>query len=66
MSNTETVIQGTGIICKENVKGNFEIMPMELLDYVQLELITHTDLVVYMKLLQLYNNDYGYAYSTIP
>ena len=66
MSNTNTSIQGTCIICKGNVKENFEQTPMELFDYVQLGLITHTDLVVYVKLLQLYHSDYGYAFPTIP
>jgi hypothetical protein len=66
MSTALTTTKGTGIICKGNVKGNFEIVPMELLDYVQLKLINHTDLVVYVKLLQLYNDDYGYAFPTIP
>ncbi|MDD9312592.1 hypothetical protein PUS82_15060 [Cytobacillus firmus] len=66
MSNTITTIKGTGIICKGNVKGNFEQVPMELFDYIQLGLINHTDLIVYTKLLQLYNADYGYAFPTIP
>ncbi|GAA0323247.1 helix-turn-helix domain-containing protein [Oceanobacillus oncorhynchi subsp. oncorhynchi] len=65
MSNTNTTVKGTGIICKGNVKENFEQTPMELFDYVQLDLITHTDLVVYVKLLQLYNENYGYAFPTI-
>lgn len=66
MTNTVKTIKGTGIICKGNVNGNFEIVPMELFDYIQLKLITHTDLVIYVKLLQLYNSDYGYAFPTIP
>lgn len=66
MTNTITNIKGTGIICKGNVKGNFELVPMELFDYVQLNLISHTDLIVYVKLLQLYNHKEGYAYPTIP
>ncbi|PEW04517.1 transcriptional regulator [Bacillus cereus] len=65
MTNTVTTIKGTEIICKGNLNGNFEQMPMELFDYIQLGLITHTDLVVYVKLLQLYNPDYGYAFPTI-
>jgi predicted transcriptional regulator len=65
MSNTKTAIKGTGITCKGNVKGNFELLPMELFDYIQLKLITHTDLVIYVKLLQLYNHKEGYAYPTI-
>ncbi|HDR7439694.1 TPA: transcriptional regulator [Bacillus toyonensis] len=65
MTNTVTTIKGTEIICKGNVEGNFEQVPMELFDYIQLGLITHTDLVVYVKLLQLYNENYGYAFPTI-
>ncbi|MBK0072358.1 helix-turn-helix domain-containing protein [Bacillus sp. S56] len=65
MTSTVTTIKGTGIICKGNVEGNFEQVPMELFDYVQLGLITHTDLVVYVKLLQLYNQNEGYAFPTI-
>lgn len=65
MTNTVTKIKGTETICKGNVEGNFEQVPMELFDYIQLGLITHTDLVVYVKLLQLYNENYGYAFPTI-
>lgn len=65
MLKTETPIKGTGVICKGNVSGNFEQVPMDLFNYVQLELITHTDFVVYVKLLQLYREEYGYAYPTI-
>ncbi|MCU5653186.1 hypothetical protein OCF56_04610 [Bacillus mycoides] len=65
MTNIVTTIKGTEIICKGNVEGNFEQVPMELFDYIQLGLITHTDLVVYMKLLQRYNENYGYAFPTI-
>ncbi|MGG1607412.1 helix-turn-helix domain-containing protein [Bacillus wiedmannii] len=65
MTNTVTTIKGTKNICKGNLNGNFEQVPMELFDYIQLGLITHTDLVVYVKLLQLYNPDYGYAFPTI-
>lgn len=65
MSNIKTTIKGTGITCKGNVKGNIELLPMELFDYIQMRLITHTDLVIYVKLLQLYNHKEGYAYPTI-
>ncbi|MDM5463789.1 MULTISPECIES: helix-turn-helix domain-containing protein [Bacillus cereus group] len=65
MTNNATIIKGTGMICKGNVEGNFEQVPMELFDYIQLRLITHTDLVVYVKLLQLYNHNEGYAFPTI-
>ncbi|WP_460230459.1 helix-turn-helix domain-containing protein, partial [Bacillus cereus] len=40
-------------------------VPAELFDYIQLGLITHTDMVIYIKLLQLYNPNYGYAFPTI-
>lgn len=65
---SKTVIKGTGVICKGQRKlmGNFEQVPMELFDYVQLDLISHTDMVVFEKLLQFYNTDLGYAYPTIP
>ncbi|MDG4655546.1 transcriptional regulator [Ectobacillus antri] len=67
VTNKITTIKGTGIICKGNLKGGeFEMFPTMLFDYVQLGLITHTNLVVYVKLLQLYNENYGYAFPTIP
>ena len=50
VSNLSSNIEGTGIIGKGNLSGNFAQVPMELFDYVQLGLITHTDLVVYVKL----------------
>ncbi|MFD1387656.1 helix-turn-helix domain-containing protein [Oceanobacillus oncorhynchi subsp. oncorhynchi] len=66
MSNTNTTIKGTGIICKGNLNaGEFEMFPTMLFNYLQLKLITHTDVVVYVKLLQLYNHNEGYAYPTI-
>ncbi|CAG9612804.1 hypothetical protein BACCIP111899_01982 [Bacillus rhizoplanae] len=65
MTNTVSTIKGTEVICKGNVNGNFEQVPMELFDYIQLGLITHTDLVIYVKLLQRYNENYGYAFPTI-
>ncbi len=65
VSNLSSSIEGTGIIGKKNLSGNFAQVPMELFDYVQLGLITHTDLVVYVKLYDLYNENYGYAFPTI-
>lgn len=65
MTTTVTKIKGTENACKGNLNGNFEQVPMELFDYIQLGLITHTDLVVFVKLLQLYNPKHGYAYPTI-
>lgn len=54
------------IIAKGNIDGNFAKVPMELYDYLQLDLISHTDLIIYMKLYDQFNEDYGYAYPTIP
>ncbi|MGW8749484.1 helix-turn-helix domain-containing protein [Bacillus wiedmannii] len=66
MANTVTTIKGTGMICKGNLNaGEFEMFPNMLFDYIQLGLITHTDLVVYMKLLRRYNHEHGYAFPTI-
>lgn len=65
VTNTKTTIKGTGIICKGNVTENFEKLPMELFDYLELGLITHREFVVFMKLCQLYNEGYGYAFPTI-
>lgn len=66
MTNNKTTIQGSGIICKGDLKGGeFEMFPIMLFDYVQLDLINHADITVYMKLLQLYNHNEGYAYPTI-
>ncbi|WP_057915925.1 helix-turn-helix domain-containing protein [Peribacillus muralis] len=66
MAANTTKIKSTGIICKGNVEKNFELFPNALFDYIQLDLISHTDLVVYMKLYQYYNLDIGYAYPTVP
>ncbi|HIE8451736.1 TPA: helix-turn-helix domain-containing protein [Bacillus cereus] len=66
MKNNVTTIKGTGMICKGHLKGGeFEMFPTMLFDYIQLGLISHTDSIVYMKLLELYNTDYGYAFPTI-
>lgn len=62
----KTILEGTGVICKGNVKGNFEMLPMEIFNYIELGMISHTDLVVYVKLLQFYNVEKGYAYPTVP
>lgn len=63
----ETVkIRGTEVICKGNVEGNFIMTPAELFDYLELGIITDTDLVTYLKLLDLYNVKEGYAFPTIP
>ncbi|WP_337050743.1 helix-turn-helix domain-containing protein [Priestia megaterium] len=54
------------VMAKGNIESNYAKMPMELFDYVQLELISHTDLAVYMKLYDLVNVEQGYAFPTIP
>lgn len=56
----------TKIIAKGNIEGNFAKLPMELYNYIQLDLISHTDVFVYMKLYDQYNEKIGYAYPTIP
>ncbi|MEY9865366.1 hypothetical protein ABIE66_000745 [Peribacillus sp. B2I2] len=61
-----TKIKSSGIPCKGNVKDNFEIVPVSLFNYLELELISQNELVIYLKLLQLFNDDYGYAFPTIP
>lgn len=53
------------VMVKGNVESNYAKMPMELFDYVQLELLSHTDLAVYMKLYDLVNVEQGYAFPTI-
>jgi len=63
---SKTIIEGTRIICKGNLTGNYEPTPMELFNYIELELINRNDFVVYVKLLQFYNENLGYAYPTIP
>ena len=64
--NEEVKISGTEVICKGNVTENFIMTPAELFDYIELGLITDTDLVVYLKLYDLYNVSEGYAFPTIP
>lgn len=63
--NTSTV-KSSAIICKGNIDDNFEILPHDLFNYLELGLINHTDFVVFMKLTQFYNATYGYAFPTIP
>ena len=53
------------IIAKGNIDGNFAKVPMELYNYIQLKLISHTDLVIYIKLYDQFNLEYGYAFPTI-
>lgn len=58
-------IKSTEIVCKGNVTGNYEQVPMELFDYIELDLISHTEMIIYLKLLQLYNHNEGYAFPTM-
>lgn len=58
-------INSSGIPCKGNVIGDFEMLPSSLFNYIELGLITPSDFVIYSKLLKLYNTNLGYAYPTI-
>jgi len=58
-------VKSSEIICKGNLEGNFVQVPMDLFSYLELGLISKTDAVVYIKLLDLFNENYGYAYPTI-
>ncbi|MBJ7987188.1 helix-turn-helix domain-containing protein [Bacillus cereus] len=63
-----TTIRGTKEIAKYNRKfkeeGNYEQFPADIMNYVQLELITHTDIYLYMTLIRYHNKEYGYAYPS--
>ncbi|UTV31696.1 helix-turn-helix domain-containing protein [Bacillus altitudinis] len=56
----------TKIIAKGNIDDKFAKMPVELYDYIQLDLISHSDVIIYMRLYDLSNDKLGYAYPTIP
>ncbi|WKA56816.1 transcriptional regulator [Planococcus shixiaomingii] len=60
-----TVTKSSGIICKGSIDKNYEKLPHDLSNYVELGLITLTDSWIYMKLTQFYNSDFGYAFPTI-
>lgn len=60
-----TEVKSSKIICKGNLTGNFELVPMELFDYLELGLISRNAFVVFVRLLKHYNPDYGYAFPTI-
>lgn len=66
MKEINHTVKSTEIICKGNVADNFEKLPHDLFNYLELGLITHTDVTVYMKLTQFYNAEFGYAFPTIP
>lgn len=59
-------IQCSNIRGTNNVTSNFEKVPMDLFNYVELDLISSNDFVIYIKLLQLYNEEYGDAFPTVP
>lgn len=65
MKKTTITVKSTKSICKESIVNNFEKLPHDLFNYLELGLITHTDFVVFMKLTQFYNAEYGYAFPTI-
>lgn len=61
-----TTIRGTKEIAKEEIvkKGNYEPFPADIMNYVQLGLITQVDVYLYMTLLRYYSKEYGYAYPS--
>ncbi|HDR7386503.1 TPA: helix-turn-helix domain-containing protein [Bacillus toyonensis] len=59
-----TTIRGTREIAKGNIEGNYEHFPKDLHAYLQLGLIKHSDVVMYMTLLAYHNTEMGYAYPT--
>ncbi|HDR7887978.1 hypothetical protein [Bacillus toyonensis] len=63
-----TTIRGTKEIAKHNPRfkkeGSFEQFPADIMNYVKLELITHTDVYLYMTLIRYHSKKYGYAYPT--
>ena len=66
MEMTAIQIKSSGIICKGNVKDNFDMIPTTLYNYLELGLITGNELAVYIRLYQYYNVELGYAFPTIP
>ncbi|MFJ8452760.1 helix-turn-helix domain-containing protein [Bacillus paramycoides] len=48
-----------------NVSKRFEKVSTDIFYYVQLGLIKPFDVTLYIKYLELFNNEYGYAYPTI-
>ncbi|OFC92718.1 hypothetical protein BTGOE5_53410 [Bacillus thuringiensis] len=59
-------IRGTKKLAKEEIvkKGNYEPFPADIMNYIQLGLITHTDVYLYMTLLRYHSKEYGYAYPS--
>lgn len=65
MKEITLIVKSTEIICKGNIEDNYEKLPHDLHNYVELGLISYTELGVYMKLTQFYNPEFGYAFPTI-
>ncbi|MGG0458444.1 replication/maintenance protein RepL [Bacillus mycoides] len=59
-----TTIRGTREIAKGNIEGNFEQFPKDLHAYLQLGLIKHSDVVMYMALMAYHNTEIGYSFPT--
>lgn len=59
------MIQPSKSIATEDVKERFEKVSTDIFFYVQLGLIKCSDVALYIKYLELYNPNYGYAFPTI-
>lgn len=59
-----TIISGTREIAKGNIEGNFEHFPKDLHAYLQLGVIKHSDVVMYMALMAYHNTEIGYSFPT--
>ncbi|MCS0788232.1 hypothetical protein NX021_08615 [Cytobacillus firmus] len=52
-------------LATQNVTKRFEKVSMDIFYYVQLGLIKPFDVALYIKYLELFNEEYGYAFPTI-
>ena len=59
------MIISSELIATKNVSERFEKVSTDIFYYVQLGLIKHSDVVLYIKYLELFNENYGYAFPTI-
>lgn len=59
------MIISSELIATRNVNERFEKVSTDIFYYVQLGLIKQNDVVLYIKYLELFNEDYGYAFPTI-
>lgn len=59
------MIKPTESIATENVNERFEKVSTDIFNYVQLGLIKCVDVVLYIKYLEMYNPNFGYAFPTI-